>query len=320
MAREELVRFIEAAREKGYDERLLMDLLEDAGWPRKEVLAALSHNVERNTGLVVPVRRVTGEGARDAFLHLLAFGTLIAWITSAGSLIFTAIERAIPDPTMYSPPPGLEAHQMASLLVTFPVYLLTQRALHRDMRAAPEKAHSEIRRWLTWLALLAAASVMIGDLIAVIGYMLRGELTSRFVAKAVTVLLLAGGVFVFYLRSLAAGVPSRQWSTVAAGAASLVALTALAAGFSAIGSPESQRMLEADRRRVEAIRQLTHELRTLPELPESLAASNMRGLDPISGMNFDYHKTGLTTYEICALFEAASAEQQQRYRTGALDR
>ena len=43
---------------------------------------------------------------------------------------------------------------------------------------------------------------MVGDLIAFLTYFLRGELTARFVAKVATVLLIAGGVFWYYLSSL----------------------------------------------------------------------------------------------------------------------
>jgi len=44
---------------------------------------------------------------------------------------------------------------------------------------------------------------VVGDLITFLTYFLRGELTARFVAKVVTTLVISGGVFWYYMGSLA---------------------------------------------------------------------------------------------------------------------
>jgi high-affinity Fe2+/Pb2+ permease len=59
-----------------------------------------------------------------------------------------------------------------------------------------------VRRWLTYIALLIAAGTVIGDLIAFLTYFLQGDLTARFVLKVLTVLIVAGSVFWYYLSSL----------------------------------------------------------------------------------------------------------------------
>jgi len=66
----------------------------------------------------------------------------------------------------------------------------------------PEKLESSVRKWLTYIALLIAAGIVVGDLITFLTYFLRGELTARFVARVATVLLIAGGVFWYYFGSL----------------------------------------------------------------------------------------------------------------------
>ena len=45
------------------------------------------------------------------------------------------------------------------------------------------------------MALVIAACIFIGELIAALTYFLRGEITSRFLAKAFVVLVISGGVF-----------------------------------------------------------------------------------------------------------------------------
>ena len=52
--------------------------------------------------------------------------------------------------------------------------------------------------WLTYIALLISASVVIGDLITVVDYLFRGEITPRFLYKIATVFVIAGGVFLYY--------------------------------------------------------------------------------------------------------------------------
>lgn len=59
-----------------------------------------------------------------------------------------------------------------------------------------------MRRWLTYMTLFLAASFLIGDFITLVYNVLGGELTTRFVLKAVTVAVLAGTTFGYYLSEL----------------------------------------------------------------------------------------------------------------------
>ena len=94
------------------------------------------------------------------------------------------------------------AHEMAGVIVAFPIFLLAMRFILREVATHPDKIESGVRRWLTYIALLIAAGVVIGDLITFLTYFLNGELTLRFVLKVLTVIAIAGGVFWYYLGSL----------------------------------------------------------------------------------------------------------------------
>src|SRR5688572_2469721 len=83
---------------RGASDRLLTDLLKTGGWSDKEIFAAFREYYEQTTGIPVPVRRVAGESARDAFLYLIAFATLATWTINLGSLLFGLIDRWFPDP------------------------------------------------------------------------------------------------------------------------------------------------------------------------------------------------------------------------------
>jgi len=120
--------------------------------------------------------------------------------------MFTLIERWLTDPLAprgyYQSSYYEMAGALASLIIAFPVYFWVTRYIIRELETHPEKLESAVRKWLTYIALLIAAGVVVGDLITFLTYFLRGELTARFVAKVATVLLIAGGVFWYYFGSL----------------------------------------------------------------------------------------------------------------------
>lgn len=91
---------------------------------------------------------------------------------------------------------------ISTLMVSFPVYLLSLRFMNKDYVANPEKRNLKIRKWLIYFTLFVAAVIIMGDLIALINTFLGGELTVRFVLKVLTVFVVTGSVFWYYLWDL----------------------------------------------------------------------------------------------------------------------
>ncbi|MDP6704139.1 MAG: DUF5671 domain-containing protein, partial [archaeon] len=91
---------------------------------------------------------------------------------------------------------------LAAIIVAFPLYVLLMRQLKRAEQRDPEQRQSKIRKWLAYLTLIVAAAIIIGDLIAVIAGLLGGELAIRFSLKALTVLVITGSIFGYYLQDL----------------------------------------------------------------------------------------------------------------------
>jgi Domain of unknown function (DUF5671) len=202
----ELHEFISAAKEPGASDASLVGILENAGWPKAEILSALGARYEALTGVPIPHGRRSSTPAKDAFLYLLSFSTLATWTLALGSICYALIEDWIPDPltrNYYGNNLSYQiSWQLAALIVTFPLYLFVMRIIVSDTRRAPEKLESGIRKWLTYIALLIAAGVMIGDVVTFFASYLRGDLTSRFAAKIIVALLISGSVFCYYLGSL----------------------------------------------------------------------------------------------------------------------
>lgn len=197
--------FLAEGKRQGTGDETLVALLRGRGWSEEDAYRALADHYEKHTGLQVPAYKRAGS-AKDAFLYLLSFSTLATWILGVGSILFTLIDRWIRDPlsanNYYRGGYYQIADSLASVIIAFPVYVLVVRYIVRELEVHPEKLESPVRKWLTYIALLIAAGVGIGDLIAFLTYLLRGELTARFVSKVAVVLVLAGGVFWYYMGSL----------------------------------------------------------------------------------------------------------------------
>jgi hypothetical protein len=201
----DLRQFLDAARSQGASDETLAALLRGREWPEEDVYRVLADHFENRTGIHVPSYKRSGS-AKDAFLYLFCFSTLATWTLGLGSILFTLIERWFPDPLVptyyYRGAYYQMADALACVIIAFPVYLWVTRAILRELQLHPEKLESSVRKWLTYIALLIAAGIVIGDLITFLTYFLRGELTARFVAKVATILLISGGVFWYYFGSL----------------------------------------------------------------------------------------------------------------------
>lgn len=116
--------FVESAKSQGAADQTLIELLKRQGWSERQAFAALQDYYEQRTGLKVPQRPASWEAARDAFVYLLSFIALCAWVWSLGSLWFTLIDLQFPDPlrqASYASVRSDLASSLAGLLVGLPV-------------------------------------------------------------------------------------------------------------------------------------------------------------------------------------------------------
>lgn len=138
---------------------------------------------------------------REAFAYGVMFTTLVLSTYSLGLLLFSLIDRALPDVSRPINPRVVAQSirwSVSSLVVTFPVFLYVARAIDRAVRLEPTKRASQIRRQVTYLTLFITCCVLIGDFITAVYSFLGGDVTARFILKALTVGLIAGSVFGYY--------------------------------------------------------------------------------------------------------------------------
>ncbi len=205
---EELVGFVREALSRKVSRLEIEQALQRGGWTKEQTRAALDAWVDTDFPLPVPRARPY-LSAREAFQYLVLFATLYTSAYYLGDLVFDFINLAFPDPSWLTGGYAYDDYaresirwSVAALIVAFPVFLytswLTGRAIDRD----PVKRASKIRRWLTYLTLFIAATALIGDVTTLVYNLLGGELTLRFALKVLTVGLIAGTAFTYYLRDL----------------------------------------------------------------------------------------------------------------------
>jgi Domain of unknown function (DUF5671) len=201
---EKLSRFIDQARQKGMDHATIFLLLRSSGWKEREIAETIT---ARELAMPIPQRAALGS-ARDAFFHLLAFTALYAWSISLIFLVFAYIDFAFPDLVTRTPTYALEADlsgiraALATLMVSYPLFLLVWWFLLREVRKSPEVAKSGVRRWLSFLSLFVGAVTIMADVITVVFYLVEGDLTVRFLLKVLVLFVVTGALFTYLALTL----------------------------------------------------------------------------------------------------------------------
>lgn len=320
-----MIEFIQKAVDAGIPVQSFVGLLTARGWTEKQAWSAVADYYHHQTGIEVPPRPGSGASARDAFFYLLLFSTLSVWTLSLGCLAFSLIDRWLADPLFRGYGETFSTYtvtsSLAAILVAFPLYLLISRIVLRETVADPEKLDSGVRKWLTYMALVIAASVFMGDLITALAYLLRGELTSVFIAKSLVVLTLSSGVFWYYfggLRRVEASTSRLSRDRMMAVISTVLVAVMIALGFHQLGAPSAQRRLVADSQRLQQLYSLSGSIRSYwqghtSQLPTSL--SQLHGAayaDPVTHAPYAYHPLRGSQYELCADFAARSPRPENK--------
>ena len=263
---------------------------------------------------------------KDFFLQ---FGTMAALYVSAVSIInllFQTINYAFPDKLAYYGDPYSTGIRwaIASLIIIFPLFLALSWLGGKDFRANPEKRELPIRKWLIYLTLFVAGIAVIVDLIALVNIFLSGEITARFVLKVLTVFVVAGGVFGYFIYDLrrkdSAG---RRDKTFAWIAAALV-LASIVGGFAIMGSPQAARERRFDDRRISDLQNIQWQIVSYWQQKEKFPTGLSELEDSIGGWRSPKDPDTDTVYEyilgegmffrLCANFSRSTIGEQDKLK------
>lgn len=255
----------------------------------------------------------------------LQLGSLISLYVSIGALVglfFGIITVLYPDPAQYA----WEAESarmtirttIAILIVFFPTYIVLTRIVN-TIRRTESGTYLTLTKWLVYLSLLVGGGVLLGDLVMVLQSFLGGELTTRFVLKALTVLLIVGGAFFYYLLDVRGYWQTHETDSIRyAAAVSLIVIFAVISGFLKIETPGEVREMNIDRTQVADLGQIQYQVQaygiTEGALPATLDEA-FGGLPvpeaPEGREAYRYEVVSATNFKLCATFAYPTSEAER---------
>lgn len=270
---------------------------------------------------------------KDFFIHLGSIIGLYVTAVSLLALLFQLINTLFPDPALYEYAGNYSSgirFAIASLIITFPLYIWLMRMISRDMTERPETAELPVRKWLTYFTLFIAGTTVAIDLIVLINTFLSGELTVRFLLKVITVLLIATTIFTYYRFELKRDKSVIQPQIKIIGIiASITIILSIVGSFFVIGSPLTARSARLDDRRISDLQTIQWQIvnywqqkkalpKTLDDLTDSISGFSAPK-DPETGTDYEYKATGQDTFSLCATFDldstASNASRPVMYDT-----
>ena len=255
--------------------------------------------------------------ARNFALQLGSLVALYASLSAVIMLAFGAITLLYPDPqSMYYEYQSAQSairFGIALLVVFFPTYVVLTRFVNK-IRRYETGTYLTLTKWLVYLSLLVGGCILLGDVVTVILAYLNGEITVRFILKAVTMLIVIGGAFFYYIKD-AQGywLTHEKESKLYALGTSVVVCAILVLGFSQSDSPTEIRELAADEKQTQDLMDLEWRItdhyslnNALPLTTDELYVGIETPQAPLGRNAYKYVVVDEDTYQLCATYTFSS--------------
>lgn len=264
--------------------------------------------------------------AKFAFFYLLSLVALVFLAMSVGMIIFQIINKNIIDIiNQYSGNYSPDALKLAisALIISAPIFYFITWQIFKNLVEGTLSKDSAIRRWLTYFILLIVSIVMIGWFIGAINSFLGGELTIKFILKAITAILISAIIFSFYFYDIKReDVCKKNKIILAYFYCSLaIVIVAFIASLFFVESPTITRNRKLDNAILQRFDKLDGEIRgyyanksKLPDNLEILLAERSYLInedleDPSTKVVFDYKISGDKSYQLCANFRMSNKDK-----------
>lgn len=264
---------------------------------------------------------------QDVFLYLLNILTFYLSVIGFIMLYIQYISALFPDPLNFYYTAIANGVRVATsmFVVAVPVFILTSWLLAKDLKVNPEKREARLRKWLTYLTLFVSAVTIIVNLIIFVYNFMSGELTIQFFLKILTVLLVALGVFGYYIWELKRkDNGTSRIPKILAWVISAVVVVSIIIGFFIVGTPQEQRARRFDEQRVSDLQVLQNQIvsywvqkQVLPSdlnmLQDSISGF-LVPTDPDSAESYEYTILNPLSFELCAVFKTSTKDFSAAYK------
>ena len=189
------------------------------------------------------------------FLYLVSFLSLSFLVAGILISIHQAINKFIPDSldSSYFDNDAIK-FGLSALIVTIPLYYGILFLLNRKLERKEIPADSLVRKTITYLALVAFSAMAIGSLVSIMYSYFDGEITTRFVLKALSFLFVSTFFFGFYFWEIRRSEFFKSMFMNFFIASIVIALASMVLGFFVIDNPTTARNKRIDNELIQNMR------------------------------------------------------------------
>ncbi len=262
------------------------------------------------------------------FLCLGLLITLITSVVSLLNLIFGVLDKQFPDVLNAAYQYGYSTYayegirsSLATLIIFFPIFLIVCYFWKKHTKNEMGHINEVIKKWLVYIILFLSAIVIAIDLVILVRYFVSGEVTSRFIYKIIATFVTANiiGKY-FYISEFwkKEGMIKKLNKIVNPIAGVLLVVLAIFYSFYIMGSPNTQRLLRLDDKRITDLQSIQYQIinywQQKEKLPENLTllVNPMTGFSmPIppdfsKGEQYEYSIKEPLKFELCANFSLST--------------
>lgn len=198
-----LQKYIEQAKAKNIPDDKIRETLVHAGWPVNEVELAFKPKSEE---VLIPPPPVPHLGMWTGFLYILFFIALYTLATSMGGLFHIWVDKLFPNPDRTSSfsyfswdNTYLIRTYLSSIIVAYPIFAYLSWVLNKQLGDKPIVRNIRSRKILIYITLIVSFLIIFGNIIKTIYDYLDGSITMNSVGHLLVTLLVAGGIFGYFL-------------------------------------------------------------------------------------------------------------------------
>ena len=264
------------------------------------------------------------QNAKYAFYYLLSFVALVFMALSVGMVFFEIINKSVYDAIDNSSfSSGILQFAISALIIATPIYYLISGMIAKGLRKEELEKDSGIRRWLTYFIILVSSLIILGELISTITNFLSGELTTRFILKALVVAVISAITFTFYFYDIKRNdlIKKDKIVKIFFFASLAIVIAAFISAWFFVDSPKLMRERRLDQIVVNNISSIESAINTYYDkngkLPDSLEQltnnpdyflNDQIFKDPENGAVTIYNKKDIKNFELCANFRTSNKD------------
>jgi len=273
----------------------------------------------------------------------VSLGVIVTLITSVSSLLilfFETLNNKFPDALNSVYQYGYNTYNfdtirssLSTLIIFFPIFFALSYFWRKISNGDLGHTDNIIRKWMIYIILFLSSVVIVIDLVTLVRYFVAGEITNRFIFKVfgtAIVAIVVGFNYYFELKENELNIWKKRIGLIAGIISILIVTGLISLSFAVMGSPQKQRALRFDQRRIEDLQNIQYQIINYWQQKEKLPAVISDVSNPLSGYSipvdpefekdnkYEYLVKDKLSFELCATFSLDMQKGWQESNYGGI--